>query len=106
MIDLTAESLITLKESLNHFPGRKISSLATIYRWFQSGVRGVKLETAVIGKIRYTSKEAIARFCLAQNRPTEQSTTKSITQRQRRTQAKAAQDQLIKALSSNVERNQ
>jgi len=41
-------------------PGRPHT--ATKWRWALRGVKGVKLETVMIGAIRFTSEEAIARF--------------------------------------------
>jgi hypothetical protein len=37
-------------------------SIETIRRWAAQGVRGVRLESWLIGGRRYTSREAIARF--------------------------------------------
>ncbi len=46
MIDLTAESPISLAEAADRVPyfrpGKK-THVATIFRWIQHGVRGVKL---------------------------------------------------------------
>ncbi len=53
----------------NHFPlasGKdRIASHpspATLYRWALKGVRGVRLETVMMGGRRYTSDEAVDRF--------------------------------------------
>jgi len=59
-IDINRERLLTISAaatSLQHRP-----HVATVWRWVQSGVRGVKLETILIGGRRYTSKEALERF--------------------------------------------
>lgn len=58
------ENLFPLIEAANHLPkrnGRKRPK-ATIYRWAQSGVSGVRLETIYVGGTMYTSAEAITRF--------------------------------------------
>lgn len=65
-IDVENEQVVHINQAAKEFPGRK-PSLHTIQRWRLRGVRGVKLETCIIGGGRYTSKEAIQRFILAQN---------------------------------------
>lgn len=67
-IDVQSETLISFSDARSAFPGidRRLS-LATLHRWRLNGVRGVKLETVLIGGLRYTSREAIARFIQAQN---------------------------------------
>ncbi len=57
------ESLLTLKEAAKLLPGNP--HYATLFRWAQKGCRGVRLESARIGGIRDTSREALARFILA-----------------------------------------
>ena len=66
-IDTDAETLISLSEARTAFPGGKRLSLATLHRWRLHGVRGVRLETILIGGLRYVSRESIARFIAAQN---------------------------------------
>ncbi len=60
MIDTQTESLISINEAPAHIPTRP--HIATCWRWIQRGVRGVKLETVLIGGKRFTSVEAITRF--------------------------------------------
>jgi hypothetical protein len=61
MIDVVSESLLRIPiEASKAFPGRPNAS--TIWRWHRSGVKGVRLETVVVGSRRYTSREAIQRF--------------------------------------------
>jgi Protein of unknown function (DUF1580) len=60
MIDFTIERLIEIKEAPSFIPGKP--HLASVYRWFGKGVRGVKLETALVGGRRFTSREAVQRF--------------------------------------------
>ena len=90
MIDVEAETLVQFPEARSAFPGDRRVSLATLHRWRQKGVRGVKLETTLIGGLRYTSKEAIARFIAAQNAD-DVSAAPAITPAQRTRQAQAAQ---------------
>jgi len=60
MIDLGTETVLSLNQAAKAAPGRP--HLATIWRWAQRGVKGVKLETIVVGGRRFTSSEAIERF--------------------------------------------
>ena len=57
------ESLLTLKAAAKLLPGNP--HYATLFRWAQKGCRGVRLESALIGGIRYTSREALDRFIVA-----------------------------------------
>jgi hypothetical protein len=54
-----------------------------------NGVRGVKLETVLVGGLRFTSLEAIDLFVVAQNAD-DASATPAITTAQRRRQSEAA----------------
>lgn len=68
MVDPLSEQLISLTEAASLLPrrrrGRKASP-STCYRWSQTGVRGVVLETVQVGGTRCTSREALARFFAA-----------------------------------------
>ncbi|MBA4106830.1 MAG: hypothetical protein C0485_13840 [Pirellula sp.] len=59
-IHLDSESLLTLQAAARWLPGRP--HISTLHRWRMRGVRGVKLETCLIGGTRYTSKEALQDF--------------------------------------------
>ena len=60
--DVHGESLVPINDASEITPGRP--HLATVYRWFTKGVRGgIKLETVLVGGRRFTSREAIQRFC-------------------------------------------
>ncbi len=87
-INVETEDLIPFSEARTAFPGGKRLSLATLHRWRLSGVRGVRLETCVVGGLRYLSRESISRFLAAQN--CDQTPAPAITAKQRRTQAEAA----------------
>ena len=84
MIDHLTETLVNFQHAGQHIPGNP--ALCTLHRWRLSGVRKTKLETLLVGGIRYTSVEAIARFIANQNA----SESPAITAKQRRTQAEAA----------------
>jgi hypothetical protein len=60
MIDTQREKLRLLAKSSPDVPGNPHPS--TLVRWALRGIRGLKLETVVIGGRRYTSIEAIHRF--------------------------------------------
>ncbi len=97
-IDFAAETVITIGEGCRSFPPNGVSD-ATMARWVQKGVvvkatgSVVKLETAVIGGRRFTSKEAVARFIARQN-PDQSPAAPVITPAQRRRQSAAAQQAL------------
>jgi hypothetical protein len=67
MIDRSSEDVFPLGECPRHLPTRpgKRVWLSTVYRWATSGSRGVRLESLILGGIRYTSAEALARFAAA-----------------------------------------
>lgn len=94
-MSIATEELLTFEQARTAFPGGRRLSLATIHRWRLHGVRGVCLETVLVGGLRYTSREAIARFVAAQNAADAPQIT--ITPAQRRTQAEAARAELRKA---------
>jgi hypothetical protein len=60
MSNLLTEQLRLVTHASKDVPGRPHTS--TLIRWCRRGVRGVKLETVVVGGRRYTSIEAIQRF--------------------------------------------
>ena len=95
MIDTQTETIIAFSDARTAVPGidRRLS-LATLHRWRLNGVRGVKLETVLIGGMRYTSREAIARFIAAQN--AKETQVLGITRGQRKQQSEAALDSLEK----------
>lgn len=63
MIDTTTETLLSFAEAAKVPPNRP--HVSTLHRWRLKGVRGVKLETCLVGGRRYTSLEAMARFFAA-----------------------------------------
>ena len=61
MIDLSTEEIVPLADAPAKYPyGRP--HRATVYRHSLNGVRGVRLETILIGGRRFTSTEAVHRF--------------------------------------------
>lgn len=61
MIDTQKERLLPFSAVPRSMPGEP-PSIATVRRWRIRGVRGVKLETLLVGGRRYTSEEALQRF--------------------------------------------
>ncbi len=65
MIDTVAERPIPLDQiPAEHIPGRGGNPVhqVTLSLWYRRGIRGVKLETILIGGRRATSLEALNRF--------------------------------------------
>ena len=69
MIDITQETVIPITEAAQHIPGRP--SIPTLWRWVLKGTRGNKLESILVGGRRFTSVEAIQRYCEQEAGPTE-----------------------------------
>lgn len=63
-IDIHKEQAITLAEVPKYVPkrGGKKVHYSTVYRWVTKGARGRTLESVMVGGIRYTTVEAVARF--------------------------------------------
>lgn len=58
--DLAQEKLVPINQAGGKFPYRV--GRTALERWMRDGVRGVRLESILIGSRRFTSEEAIARF--------------------------------------------
>lgn len=77
-------------------PGKFIH-VTTAWRWFTNGIKGVKLETTLVGGRRYTSDQALMRFrerLDARDRG-DDPTTIVRTERQRLAASEAAAAKLI-----------
>jgi len=65
MIDFQHDELLTLTEAAALLPsarrGRKVNA-TTIGRWAKHGIRGVKLESILVGCARKTTREALQQF--------------------------------------------
>ena len=64
-IDLSRERPITFNEAGKFLPDAARPSMSTWWRWWRHGVRGIHLETVLIGGRRYTSEAAVRRFAAA-----------------------------------------
>jgi hypothetical protein len=67
MIDIETEQLCLLAEAAKCVPGNP--HISTLIRWWKRGVKGVILETLIVGGRRFTSVEAIQRFLARLNEP-------------------------------------
>jgi hypothetical protein len=67
MINIGSEHLRLLTKASADVPGSPHTS--TVIRWALRGLRGVRLETILVGGRRYTSVEAIERFLERLNEP-------------------------------------
>jgi hypothetical protein len=68
VIDLQHEHLLTLSAAAREVPNRASGrgvNVSTPWRWSLRGIRGIKLDTILIGGTRYTSREALQRFFVA-----------------------------------------
>jgi hypothetical protein len=62
MIDPNVEELIPLTRAARVINPQRPPHVATVWRWTGNGVRGVRLESLLVGGVRNTSREAIGRF--------------------------------------------
>lgn len=95
MIDIKQEQPISLSRAARRsfLPRRrkgKRPHVATLYRWAQRGIRGVRLETIRVGGTLCTSVEAIQRFCDALSGDVNSSATGSSVVKSRKSEAAAA----------------
>lgn len=95
MIDTESERLLLLTDAAKVIPGRP--SVPTLWRWRMRGVRGVRLETCVVGGRRYTSREALSRFIVGTTAAADGIAASTQTSRQRMSAIEAAERELGKA---------
>ncbi len=65
MIDISTETVLTLTEAAKRLPQRRRGSRphpATLFRWVQRGVKGVRLESLQVAGTKCTSIQALQRF--------------------------------------------
>jgi hypothetical protein len=88
---ILSETRLSLSKAAQHL-GVNVS---TVWRWTLRGVRGHRLESALVGGLRFTSHEAIDRFTQAINAgPGEAPQVRTPKQRQ------AADDRAAKRLTA------
>lgn len=96
MIDVYQEDVFPIKKSPAEIPGRP--HISTVIRWWQRGVRGVHLETILIGGIRYTSRQAIQRFIEATTTAADgEKNTRAPTNQRRDVSIRCAEEELKRA---------
>jgi hypothetical protein len=54
------EHLLSVTAATREVPGRP--HVSTLWRWINRGIRGIRLETVMVGGRRFTSREALDRF--------------------------------------------
>jgi hypothetical protein len=94
-----SESLLTLSAAARELPGPSGRGLhvSTLWRWAQRGVKGTRLETVMIGGIRYTSREALERFVARTTAAADGTTPIVRTPKQRQRAIEAAERELSEA---------
>ena len=99
MIDAHLEHLLTLSAAARSLPGRSGRGVhvSTIWRWSQRGIRGVRLETILVGGTRHTSREALQRFFTATTAAADGTPPATRTPHQRRQAAQRAERELGEA---------
>lgn len=95
MIDLANETSIAVGDTPAVCPGKPHKS--TVWRWVLKGVRGIRLETIVVGGKRYTTIEAIERFIAATTAKANGEPTPLRTPRQRQRAIERAERELSDA---------
>jgi hypothetical protein len=91
-IDLQTETLLSFREAAARLPGRP--GLSTLHRWRLRGVRGVKLETWLIGGRRFTSQQALERFASGTTAAASDQPMSVSTRRQHERAVKRAEQEL------------
>ena len=92
---ILSEQTVTLTEACRIIPGRP--HISTVWRWHHRGCRGIRLETAVIGGRRFTSREAIVRFIERTTESRDGVTSTPTPSRNRQAAIKAAEQELAEA---------
>lgn len=91
-IDITTETLLPLSEAAKMLPGRP--HVSTLHRWRLHGVKGVKLETLLLGGRRFVSSASIARFAAATTAAADGQPPPARTPKQRERAIAAAEREL------------
>ena len=93
MIDTASERLLSLREVSASLSTRP--HVCTVWRWVQKGVRGIRLQTTVIGGRRFTSAEKLAEFIAATTAAADGSPPPTRTPRQRQRAIERAEAELL-----------
>ena len=98
MINLSEETVISLTEAAKLLPrrrGDRVVHVATLYRWAQRGLKGIRLEIIQIGGTKCTSIEALQRFFDRLSGDSPNPAPRVRTPRQRAAAIAAAEKELI-----------
>jgi Protein of unknown function (DUF1580) len=71
VIDVFSETILSMSDAARRMPrlrNRRPVHVSTIWRWAFRGVKGICLETTMLGGVRVTSLEALRRFFAAINK--------------------------------------
>jgi hypothetical protein len=100
MIDPLSEEIVSLTDAAKLLPARrggKRAHVSCLYRWTQSGCKGVRLESIQVGGTRCTSREALGRFFERLSNSTGSGEPSIRTPNQRARAADQAERDLIRA---------
>lgn len=64
-IEIGHDHLLTYGQAAQLLPKGSRPSYSTFWRWWNRGIRGVRLETVLVGGKRYTTAAAMQRFAEA-----------------------------------------
>lgn len=92
-IDVTSEEILAFSKAARTPPLHV--HVSCLHRW-RHGVRGVKLETCLIGGRRYTSRQAIERFIAATTATADHQPAPARTPRRRERDIAAAEREIGK----------
>jgi hypothetical protein len=95
MIDFTNEDLLLFVEAARSLPGRP--HISTLHRWRLRGVRGVRLESVLIGGRRYTSLQALELFFAATTAAADGEVAPVRTAKERKRAIERAENELLAA---------
>jgi Protein of unknown function (DUF1580) len=91
-IDIRVEQLLSFPAASKTLQSEP--HVSTIHRWRLKGIRGVRLETILVGGRRYTSLEAIERFAAATTAQANGDPVPVRTSRQRERAVRRAEQEL------------
>lgn len=100
MINVQEEQVIPLAAYAREVPNREAGlgvNLSTVFRWSLKGLRGIKLETIVVGGIRMTSREAGQRFFERITAVANGEAAPAVPSKKRESRMKAAERELAEA---------
>lgn len=96
-IKIGEEHLLTYGEAAKLLPKGSRPSYSTFWRWCNRGIRGVKLETVLVGGKRFTTAAAMQRFCDALSSPIQPTSAKFRSGGERRRQDESVEAELRRA---------